>query len=254
MAPEVIFECEIASPEGVIVQCTIHKNLRFKNSITHSLTRLSRQLAMAPAVIFESCLARRCDCEALDTLVLSAAGRGVVEVAAGQLCVLVQCTIHKNLHFKSSITHSLTRLSRQLVMAPAVIFECEIASHAGVIVQCTIHKSLRFKNSITHSLTRLSRQLVMAPGVIFGSEIASPAGVIVQCTIHKHLHFKNSITHSLTHSLTRLSRQLVMGPGVTFGSQIASPAGVIVQCTIHKHLHFKNPITHSLTCLSRHLG
>ena len=110
MAPGVIFECEIASHAGVIVQCTIHKNLRFKNSITHSLTRLSRQLAMAPEVIFESCLARRCDCEALDTLVLSAAGRGVVEVAARQRCVLVQCTIHKSLHFKNSITHSLACL------------------------------------------------------------------------------------------------------------------------------------------------
>ena len=43
-------------------------------------------------------------------LVLSAAGRGVVvEVAARQRCVLVQCTIHKNLHFKNSTT----RLFRQ---------------------------------------------------------------------------------------------------------------------------------------------
>jgi hypothetical protein len=31
----------------------------------------------------------------------------VVEVAARQRCVLVQRTIHKNLHFKNSITHSL---------------------------------------------------------------------------------------------------------------------------------------------------
>jgi hypothetical protein len=31
----------------------------------------------------------------LDTLVLSAAGRGVVQAAAHGRCVLVQCTIHK---------------------------------------------------------------------------------------------------------------------------------------------------------------
>ena len=69
---------------------------------------------MAPEVIFErsDCLARRCQWKkkALDTLVLSAAGRGVVQVAAHQRCVLVlQCTIHKNLHFKNSIA----RLFRQ---------------------------------------------------------------------------------------------------------------------------------------------
>jgi hypothetical protein len=43
MAPGVIFESDIASSVGVIVQCTIHKNLHcFTNSITHLLTRLSR--------------------------------------------------------------------------------------------------------------------------------------------------------------------------------------------------------------------
>jgi hypothetical protein len=42
-------------------------------------------------------------------LVVSAAGRGVVQVAAHERCVLVQCTIHKNLHFKNSIA----RLFRQ---------------------------------------------------------------------------------------------------------------------------------------------
>jgi hypothetical protein len=40
----------------------------------------------------------------------------VVEVAARQRCVLVQRTIHKNLHFKNSTT----RLFRQLAMAPGV--------------------------------------------------------------------------------------------------------------------------------------
>ena len=54
----------------------------------------------------------------------SAAGRGVVQVAAHERCVLVQRIIHKSLHFKNSIT----RLFRQLVMAPGallseVIFE-----------------------------------------------------------------------------------------------------------------------------------
>ena len=67
---------------------------------------------MAPEVIFErvDCLARRCQWrkKALDTLVLSAAGRGVVQVAAHERCVLVQCTtIHKNLRFKNSIARSL---------------------------------------------------------------------------------------------------------------------------------------------------
>ena len=44
MAPGVIFESEIATPAGVIVQCVIHNNLHFKNSLTHSLA--CRQLAM----------------------------------------------------------------------------------------------------------------------------------------------------------------------------------------------------------------
>ena len=50
------------------------------------------------------------------TLVLSAADRGVVvEAAARQRCVLVQCTIHRNLRFKKSIT----RVFRRLAMAGA---------------------------------------------------------------------------------------------------------------------------------------
>ena len=69
------------------------------------------RLVMAPEVIFErlDCLARRCQWKkkALDTLVLSAAGRGVVQVAAHERCVLVQCTIHNNLHFKNSRIQSL---------------------------------------------------------------------------------------------------------------------------------------------------
>ena len=78
------------------------------------------RLVMAPEVIFErsDCLARRCQWKkkALDTLVLSAAvGRGVVQVAAHERCVLVQCTIHRNLRFKKSIT----RVFRQLAMAGA---------------------------------------------------------------------------------------------------------------------------------------
>ncbi len=68
---------------------------------------------MAPKGICErlDCLARRCQWrkKALDTRELTAAGRVVVEVAARQRCVLVQCTIHKNLRFKNSIA----RLFRQ---------------------------------------------------------------------------------------------------------------------------------------------
>ena len=33
MAPGVVFESKIASPTGASVQCTIHNNLHFKNSI-----------------------------------------------------------------------------------------------------------------------------------------------------------------------------------------------------------------------------
>ena len=62
MAPgAVIFECEIASPAGVIVH---HPQKPALQEFNHSLTRLSRQLVMAPGVvIFESCLARRCHCK-----------------------------------------------------------------------------------------------------------------------------------------------------------------------------------------------
>ena len=90
---------QVAAHERCVpVQCTIHKNLHFKNSIA----RLFRQAGlMAPEVIFERSdgLARRRQWKkkALDTLVLSAAGRGVVQVAAHERCVLVQCTVHKNL-------------------------------------------------------------------------------------------------------------------------------------------------------------
>jgi hypothetical protein len=51
-----------------------------------------------------------CHWKALDTLALSAAGRSVIQVAAHARCILVQSTMHKNLHFK----HSATRLLRQL--------------------------------------------------------------------------------------------------------------------------------------------
>ena len=100
----------------VLVQRTIHKNLHFKNSIAR-LFRVSTAVAMAREAIFESswnCPAPAGDNyqRALGTLVLSAAGRGVVQVAAHGRCVLVvQRTIHKNLHFKNSAT----RWFRQLV-------------------------------------------------------------------------------------------------------------------------------------------
>jgi hypothetical protein len=52
----------------------------------------------------------------------SAAGRGVIQAAAHERCVLVQCTIHKKLHSKKELkeaTPLIIRLRRQqLVMAP----------------------------------------------------------------------------------------------------------------------------------------
>ena len=50
----------------------------------------------------------------------SAAGRGVIQVAAHERCVLVQCTIHKNLHSKKEATPLIIRLRRQqlVMMAP----------------------------------------------------------------------------------------------------------------------------------------
>ena len=60
MAPGVIFDSDIASSVGAIVQCTIHKNLHcFTNSITHSTHSLAclDSLVMAPGVIFESDIA-----------------------------------------------------------------------------------------------------------------------------------------------------------------------------------------------------
>ena len=62
-------------------------------------------------------LARRCHWKALDALVLSAVGRGVIQRRSAWTLRPVMCAvrhIHKNLHFKNAIT----RLLRQLVMAP----------------------------------------------------------------------------------------------------------------------------------------
>ena len=58
-----------------------------------------------------------------------------------------------------SLTHSLTRLSRQLAMAPGVIFGIGFTSPAGVSAQCAIHSTLLFKKSITQTYS-----LVSAPG------------------------------------------------------------------------------------------
>ena len=116
MAPGVVFESKIASPAGVVVQCTINKYLHTSRiqSLTHLLVSTAGHGAWSN--LWDSnCLARRCHRKALDTLVLSAAGRGVVEVAARRRCVLVQRIIHKHLHFKNSITHSLAgQLARRL--------------------------------------------------------------------------------------------------------------------------------------------
>ena len=114
----------MAAAASWCVQCTIHKNLHFLNSITRFVSAAGH---VAFEVIFESPIASSAAVywKALGTLVLSAAGRGVVQVEAHERCVLVQCcTVHKNLHFKNSIA----RLFRQLVMAREVIFESHTAS------------------------------------------------------------------------------------------------------------------------------
>jgi hypothetical protein len=64
----------------VLLQCTIHKNLHVNNAAT----RFDQPLIMVPAeVIFRelNCLAHRCRSKALGTLVLTAAGRGVIQFA-----------------------------------------------------------------------------------------------------------------------------------------------------------------------------
>ena len=75
------------------VQCTIHKNLHFLSSISRFVSTAGH---VAPEVIFESPIASSAGVywKALGTLVLPAAGRGVVQVAAhGRRCVLV-CAVH----------------------------------------------------------------------------------------------------------------------------------------------------------------
>jgi hypothetical protein len=100
---------EIAARQNfVLVQCTSHNTLHAKNSITHALSSTGGHGAWSNLWAY-NCLARRCYCKALDTLVLSAAAHGVVEVAARQRCILVQRTIHNNLNSSriQSLTHSL---------------------------------------------------------------------------------------------------------------------------------------------------
>ena len=115
IVPGVIFQSEVASPAGVSVQYIRHNNRLFTNSITHSLHSLVSTAGHCACCNLSerSCLARRCQCKALDTLVLSAAaGRAVVEVAARQRCFVVQCTVHNNLSSLRihSLTHSLACL------------------------------------------------------------------------------------------------------------------------------------------------
>jgi hypothetical protein len=98
-----------------LAQCTIHKNLRFKNSITRWFCVGSWSWA-APEVTFGSgsYIASPASVDGQHstcTLVLSAAGRGVVQAAAHERCVLVQCTIHENLRFKNSVTLSTSGVS-----------------------------------------------------------------------------------------------------------------------------------------------
>ena len=101
----------------------------------------------------------------------------MVQVAAHGRCVLVQRTMHKNLHFKNSITR---RWFRQLVMAPEVIFGSYIASPAGVY------------------RTALDAPVLSAAGrgVWFAGRSAWTLRPGTQRIIHKNLHFKNS-TYSL---------------------------------------------------------
>ena len=116
----VIFESEIASPAGVIAQGTIHKHLQTSRiqSLTYSLV-WTVGIGAWSNLWDSNCLPRRCHCKALDTLVLSAEGRCVVQVATRRRCVLVQHIIHKHLHFTNSITHSLTHSLTHLLVSTA---------------------------------------------------------------------------------------------------------------------------------------
>ena len=177
---------------------------------------------------------------------LSAAGRGVVEVTARRRCVLVQHIIHKHLHFKNPITHSLTHsltcLSRQLVLVRGVIFESEIASPAGVIAQGTIHKHLQ-----TSRIQSLTYSLVSTAGIGAWSNLWDSNCLPRRC------HCK-----ALDTLVLRAAGRCVV--------QVATRRRcVLVQHIIHKHLnrifynvscegiyihlHFKNSLTHSLTCV-----
>ena len=130
MAPGVIFWMRIASPAGVSAQCAIHNTLLFKNSITQTYS------------------------------LVSTAGHGAwsnqslrVKLPRQQASVYSAPSTTSCDSRIQSLTHSLTRLPRQLAMAPGVIFWTRIASPAGVRVQCAIHSNLHFKKSITQSLT-----------------------------------------------------------------------------------------------------
>ena len=95
--------------------------------------------------------------KALDTLVLSAAGRGVVQAAAHERCVLVQCTIHKNLRFKNQSLAGFCVGSWSWA-APEVIFgsEIQIASPASVDGQHSTHPCFQQQVAVWSRPQRMS--------------------------------------------------------------------------------------------------
>jgi phage-related holin len=125
-------EVASANERCVVLQCAIHKNLHFKNSLTRFVQRL---IIMAPAVAFGSCLSERAlRCIAVRhpqepaihslavfySLIMAPAVSDILKVITSRWsCVLLQCTIHKNLHFKNSLPRFVQQL---IIMAPAVAF------------------------------------------------------------------------------------------------------------------------------------
>jgi hypothetical protein len=77
--------------------------------------------------------------------VLSAAGRGVVQVAAHERCVLVQCTIHKNLRFKNSIARSLVSAADHGI---TVMFTSQLMKLHRPQVPLETHCAKRFEINI----------------------------------------------------------------------------------------------------------
>ena len=107
-----------ANERCVLLQCTISTNLLLllKKSISCVVHQLIIHGAWSEVTSGRYCLAQGRHWKALGALALSSAGRGVIQLSAHEHCVLLQCTIHKNLH--SPRIHS-PRLVQHLIMAPA---------------------------------------------------------------------------------------------------------------------------------------